>query len=52
MDKVNDIIDLYGLFDLVLFMFIGFSVLWIVGKIQKYIRARRRKKWKRKNIKL
>lgn len=37
MDKINDIIDLG------LFMIISFSLLWIVDKIQKYIKQRRLK---------
>jgi len=50
MDKVNNIIDLYEVANLTLFMLLGFGLLWIIGKIQKKIKQKKRKNWKRKKI--
>ena len=51
MDKINDIIDLYEIANITIFIISGFFLLWIIGKIQKRIKSKKRKGWKRKKIK-
>ena len=52
MDSINNIIDFHEIMRLSVFIIGGFVLLWIGGKVNKYLIAKKRKEWKRKKKKI
>jgi len=49
MDSIGDLI--VYILEAIIFIIFGFTVLWLVGKVQRWFRNRRKKEWKQKKIK-